>query len=105
MLRAIEETARRRTIQAAYNEKHGITPESVKRAIDELMGSPIEADYSTVPLDPPEAEEIFESLEALDAEVARLEERMLRAAENLDFEEAAQLRDRIRYLREKAVLA
>jgi excinuclease ABC subunit B len=105
MQRAIEETARRRTIQAAYNEKHGITPESVKRAIDELMGSPIEADYSTVPIEKQEAEEIFESLEALDAEVARLEERMHRAAEKLDFEEAAQLRDRIRYLRERAVLA
>jgi len=105
MQRAIEETARRRTIQEAYNVEHGITPESVKRAIDELMGSPIEADYSTVPLEKQEAEEIFESLEALDAEVGRLEERMHRAAETLDFEEAAQLRDRIRYLREKAVLA
>jgi len=98
MQRAIEETARRRTIQAAYNVEHGITP-------DELMGSPIEADYSTVPLEKQEAEEIFESLEALDAEVARLEDRMHRAAEKLDFEEAAQLRDRIRYLREKAVLS
>jgi len=105
MQRAIEETARRRTIQAAYNVEHGITPESVKRAIDELMGSPIEADYSTVPIEKQEAEEIFESLEALDAEVARLEDRMHRAAEKLDFEEAAQLRDRIRYLREKAVLS
>jgi len=105
MRRAIEETARRRTIQEAYNLEHGITPESVKRAIDELMGSPIEADYSTVPLEKQEAEEIFESLEALDAEVARLEEGMHRAAEKLEFEEAARLRDRIRYLREKAVLA
>jgi excinuclease ABC subunit B len=105
MRRAIDETGRRRTIQEAYNIEHGITPETVKRAIDELMGSPIEADYSTVPIEEPEAEEVFESLEALDAEVARLEERMHRAAEKLDFEEAAQLRDRIRYLRERAVLA
>jgi excinuclease ABC subunit B len=105
MRRAIGETARRRAIQEAYNVEHGITPESVRRAIDDLLGSPIEADYSTVPLEEQEAEEVFESLEALDAEVARLEERMHRAAERLEFEEAAQLRDRIRYLREKAVLA
>ena len=92
-------------IQEAYNVEHDITPETVKRAIDELMGSPIEADYSTVPLEEQEAEEVFESLEALDAEVAKLEGRMHRAAEKLEFEEAAQLRDRIRYLRERAVLA
>jgi excinuclease ABC subunit B len=105
MRRALDETARRRGVQEAYNAEHGITPETVRRAIDALMGTPIEADYSTVPIREDDAEEIFEDLAALDGEVARLEEAMHRAAERLDFEEAAQYRDRIRYLREKAVLA
>ena len=105
MRRALEETARRRLIQRAYNEEHGITPETVRKAIDELMGSPIEADYSTVALEEEEAEELFEDLDALEAEVIRLEGLMRRAADRLDFEEAAQHRDRIRYLREKAVLS
>ncbi len=105
MRRAIDETERRRSIQEAYNVRHGITPESVQRAIDEIMGSPIAADYSTIPLDSEEAEEIFENPEALEAEVKRLEAEMLAAAERLDFEVAAERRDRIRYLRQKAVIS
>ncbi len=105
MRRAIEETGRRRTIQEAYNAAHGITPETVRRALDELMGTPLAADYSTVALEEEEAEEVFEDLERLEAEVAQLEADMRRAAERLEFERAAELRDRIRYLRGKAVLA
>jgi excinuclease ABC subunit B len=105
MRRALEETARRRAIQEEYNRANGITPESVRKALDDIIGSPLAADYSTVGLEEQEAEEIFEDLEALEAEVGRLEEQMLAAASRLDFEEAAELRDRIRYLREKAVLA
>ncbi len=103
MRRAMEETARRRTIQERYNREHGITPESVRRAVDELLGSPLAADYSTVSLEPDEAEELFEDLEALEREVSRLEAAMRKAALRLDFEEAAEYRDRIRYLRGKAV--
>jgi len=105
MRRAIEETERRRAIQRAYNAEHGITPETIRRAIDDLLGSPIDADYSTVPLEEPEAERVFEDPEALEAEVARLQALMERAAGLLEFEEAAGYRDRIRYLRERAVLA
>jgi excinuclease ABC subunit B len=105
MRHAIDETARRRRIQEAYNVEHGITPESVRRAIDELMGTPIAADYSSVSLEPDRKEEIFEDAEELRKELARLEKAMRKAAEKLDFEEAAALRDRIRYLQEKAVLA
>jgi excinuclease ABC subunit B len=104
MRRAIEETARRRTIQERYNEEHGITPETVRRAIDDLMGTPIAADYSTVPLEREAGEEVFEDLESLEAEVRRLEKEMLAAAERLEFEEAADKRDRIRWLRERAVV-
>ena len=105
MARALGETARRRGIQEAYNREHGITPESVRRAVDDLLGTPLAADYSTVPLSPEEDEEIFENLDALEAEIARLDDAMRRAADRLDFEEAASLRDRVKYLREKAVLA
>jgi len=105
MRRAMEETARRRTIQERYNREHGITPESVRRAMDELLGSPLAADYSTVSLEPEDAEELFEDLEALEREVTRLEADMRKAALRLDFEEAAEYRDRIRYLRGKAVSA
>jgi excinuclease ABC subunit B len=104
MRHAIDETERRREIQQAYNEQHGITPESIRRAIDELMGTPIAADYSTVPLEEREGEEVFDSPEALEAEVAQLEEQMRKAAERLEFERAAECRDRIQYLRSSAVL-
>jgi excinuclease ABC subunit B len=105
MQRAIDETARRRAIQHEYNERNGITPETVRRAIDELMGTPIAADYSTVPLEEPQDEAVFEDPEALQRELDKLEQEMLEAAERLDFERAAHCRDRMRYLREKAILA
>jgi excinuclease ABC subunit B len=105
MERALGETARRRAIQQDYNERHGITPESVRRALDELLGTPLAADYSTIPLEAEREEQVFEDLEQLEREVAALEREMLEAAERLDFERAAECRDRIRYLRERAVLA
>ena len=104
MRRAIDETVRRRHLQQEYNERRGITPASIERAIEDLALSPVSADYSTVSLHEQRDEEIFEDAEALEAEVGRLEKKMLEAAERLDFELAATRRDRIRYLREKAVL-
>jgi len=103
--RAIDETARRRTLQRDYNERNGITPETVRRAIDELMGTPIAADYSTIPLEEPADEALFDDPEALQRELEQLEREMLLAAERLDFERAAACRDRMRYLREQAILA
>ncbi len=105
MGRAMSETSRRRTIQEAYNLEHGITPETIRRAVDDLLVGPLAADYSTVPLQQDEDEEVFDDLEALEKEIARLEGAMRKAADRLDFEEAAAHRDRIRYLREKALLA
>jgi len=107
MARAISETERRRAIQQAYNEKHGITPtpagkragnsilaflEVSRRLNDEQLEQASEqAETNAVPLD------------ALPELIQQLEEKMKAAARNLEFEEAANLRDRIKVLRQKLV--
>jgi excinuclease ABC subunit B len=98
MKSAIAETGRRRERQAAYNEEHGITPESVVREIDDVMSSVYERDYSTPP---PSREDRdgFRTQAELDAEIARLQQEMKQAAANLDFERAASVRDRLKALR------
>jgi excinuclease ABC subunit B len=98
MKSAIAETGRRRTLQAAYNEAHGITPESVVRQIDEVLSSVYERDYTAAPA-AREPEEVFRSQAELDAEIARLGREMKSAAANLDFERAAAIRDRVKALR------
>ncbi len=98
MATTIRETDRRRALQAAYNAEHGITPESVKSAIRELLQTVYERDYYTVEATPAAAE-TFESPAALDARIKELESRMREAAQRLDFEQASELRDRIRALR------
>jgi excinuclease ABC subunit B len=97
MKTAIAETDRRRTLQAAYNEEHGITPESVVRAIEDVMSSVYERDYMTPPVR--EAAQMFRTQAELDAEIARLEREMKSAAANLDFERAATIRDTLKSLR------
>jgi len=98
MRSAIAETERRRALQAAYNEEHGITPESVVRQIDDVLSSVYERDYSTAP-SPRDSRETFHSQAELDAEIARLKLEMKSAAANLDFERAATVRDRLKTLR------
>ena len=93
MRRAIDETNRRREIQRAYNEEHGITPESVQKAIGSPLVEIYEADYATVSL--PEEESAGDGGTASLAELRR---EMREAAEALEFERAAELRDRIQLL-------
>ena len=99
---AIGETERRRIRQEAYNVEHGITPESVVRAIDDVMSSVYERDYSTPPA-PRDGTERFRTQAELDAEIARLQQEMKGAAANLDFERAAALRDTLRALRGREI--
>jgi excinuclease ABC subunit B len=103
MKRAIDETTRRRTIQAAYNEANDITPQSIIKPIDSLMVAVAEADYVTVPLETDEETAAIPP-EQMDKYLAELEERMREAARKFDFKEAAAFRDRIKELRAKAVL-
>jgi excinuclease ABC subunit B len=100
MKSAIAEMDRRRALQAAYNEEHGITPESVVRQIDEVLSSVYERDYVTAPI-AAEDRETFRTQAELDAFVVRLEADMKGAAANLDFERAAALRDKLKTLRSR----
>jgi len=96
---AIDETDRRRSVQARYNEENGITPETVQRAILDLSGSPFEAEYHDVALPSgDEAEEVVFVGSELAARIADLRDDMKAAAEKLEFEKAADLRDLIHKL-------
>jgi excinuclease ABC subunit B len=94
----IRETERRRVLQAAYNAEHGITPESIRSSIRELLQTVYERDYVTVEL-PEAGEETFASPAQLEQRIVALDKQMKEAARRLDFEQAAELRDRIRALR------
>ncbi|MDH4028419.1 MAG: UvrB/UvrC motif-containing protein, partial [Nitrospirota bacterium] len=98
MKKAMDETDRRRKIQEEYNIMHRITPASIKKEITSILGSVCEADYWTVPA---VAEEKAEYLN--ESELLRLEMEMKKAAERLEFERAAQLRDRIKAIRAKQI--
>jgi excinuclease ABC subunit B len=98
MRHAISETARRRTLQSAYNDEHGITPQSIVKQIDEVMSSVYERDYLT-PAATLDGTERFHTQQQLDAHLDSLREEMRAAAANLDFEKAASLRDDIKRLR------
>lgn len=88
MRRAIDETERRRSIQADYNEKHGITPKSIIKDVRDIIEATLVAE------DQIEYDEDL-SAEELDAIVLGMESAMLQAAESLEFERAAELRDKI----------
>jgi excinuclease ABC subunit B len=103
MKRAIDETDRRRAIQQAYNQEHGITPESVIRPLSMSLAGIAESDYVDMTQ---EAEGLpdFKSQEELDAYIANLESDMREAAKRFEFEKAAKLRDTVRDLRTKEFL-
>ncbi|CAI3934875.1 Excinuclease UvrABC helicase subunit UvrB (UvrB) (PDB:1C4O) [Commensalibacter communis] len=96
---AINETARRREKQTKWNEDHGITPFTVKKKIGELMASVYEQDYVTISRDKGLADPSLTG-KNLQQTIAELEKRMRAAAANLEFEEAAYLRDEIKKLEE-----
>ncbi len=97
MKKALEETERRRKIQLTYNKKMKITPETVKSEIKDILSSIYESDYFTVPV---VAEEIAE-YDLSEDTLKKLQAEMKEAAKKLDFERAAQIRDRIKELKER----
>jgi excinuclease ABC subunit B len=103
MKRAISETDRRRAIQVAYNEEHGITPESIIRPLSMSLAGIAESDYVDI-TQAAEGLPDFKSQEELDAYIAGLESDMREAAKRFEFEKAAKLRDIVRELRTKEFL-
>jgi excinuclease ABC subunit B len=100
MRQAIDETYRRRAIQTAYNEEHGITPESIVRPLDMSLVAVAAADYVDLTSESEDLPE-FRSQAELDAFIAKVENDMREAAKRFEFEKAAKLRDQVRDLRSK----
>ena len=101
MKQAIDETNRRRRLQAAFNKRHRITPQTVVKSLGARLVEVYEADYVTVPVVADSAERYV--LDEIPRLVQQLKKEMKRAADNLEFEKAAELRDRIRGLEEREI--
>ena len=101
MQACIDETGRRRVKQLAYNQEHGITPETVKKGMGTILGSIEERDYYTPPGSVGETPEDYGvGPKDIPKLVKKLRKEMLAAAKELDFERAAELRDKVRKLEE-----
>src|SRR5262245_20157148 len=99
MKRAMEETQRRRAIQEVFNRENGITPQTIIKPIEATLITASEADYFKMPTEVDQIEDY--SPENLEATIVRLEVEMRAAAKRFEFERAAELRDRIKVLRER----
>ncbi len=101
--RALDETERRRTVQRAHNEEHGITPTSISRSLDMSLVHILKAEYADLTSQDDGLPE-FESQQELDTYIGKLESDMREAAKKFEFEKAAKLRDTIKELRTKEFL-
>jgi excinuclease ABC subunit B len=97
MQRALDEMSRRREKQLAYNAAHGITPRSVQKALGDVLKSVHEQDYVTVPKAAEESAE-YVTPHNIEKALRDLRKKMKRAADNLEFERAAEYRDRLQQL-------
>ncbi|MFQ6109924.1 MAG: excinuclease ABC subunit UvrB [Candidatus Aminicenantales bacterium] len=100
MKKAIDETNRRRAIQKEYNQKNGITPQSIRKRIDEVLSSVYERDYLDYTRIA-EEKEVYLSPQKRQERIEKLEKLMREAASNLEFEKAAHLRDEIKRLKKR----
>jgi excinuclease ABC subunit B len=104
MKQAIGETDRRRAIQRAYNEEHGITPQSIINKMDMGLAQILKAEYGEIEVEEAGGLPEFNSQSEVDAFITKLETDMRDAARKFEFEKAAKLRDSIKELREKEFL-
>jgi excinuclease ABC subunit B len=104
MRRAMDETDRRRTVQRAYNEENGITPQSIINTMDMGLAAILKAEYGDVIEEETAGLPELTSQAELDAYIVKLETEMREAAKKFEFERAAKLRDSIKELREKEFL-
>jgi len=105
MKAAIEETERRRAKQLAHNEEHGITPETIIKNIDDVMGEALAREFVGVPKDTAAEEPILYLDDAgFEKEIGKLEKKMKDHASRMEFEDAAALRDRILKLRRERLV-
>jgi len=104
MRRAIDETDRRRTVQTAYNEENGITPQSIVSQVDMGLAHILKAEYGDIAEEETADLPDFSSQAELDVYIAKLETQMREAAKKFEFEKAARLRDSIKELRDKEFL-
>ena len=104
MRTAIDETNRRRAKQTGYNAEHHITPQSITKSVDMRLAGIVEADYVTVPVDDFVLESITNE-DQLRQAIGQLEMQMREAAKKFEFERAAQLRDRVRALKQQDLSA
>ena len=98
---AISETERRRKVQEKYNEENGITPQTIIKSIESTLVTAYEADYFKIPLNLDAVDEY--SPKQLKETIAQTEGEMRNAAKEMQFEKAAELRDRIKYLKERQI--
>ena len=105
MTRAMDEMSRRREKQVAYNKKHKITPRSVKKDISNILAGIYERDYITVPKAAEEQAAYEEVIprQNIKKTISKLRKEMKKAADKMDFEKAAELRDRIRVLERREI--
>ncbi|MGA2046071.1 MAG: excinuclease ABC subunit UvrB [Terracidiphilus sp.] len=104
MRRAMDETDRRRSTQLAYNEEHGITPQSIINTMDMGLAQILKAEYGDVEVEEAAGLPEFKTQADLDAFIAKMETEMREAAKKFEFEKAAKLRDSIKELKEKEIL-
>ena len=102
MRRAIGETNRRRAKQHEFNLEHGITPQSIVKPIEATLVTAYEADYFKIPINLDEYDDY--SMEKIEETIGRLDQEMREAARKFEFERAAALRDKIKYLREREMV-
>jgi excinuclease ABC subunit B len=100
---AIDETSRRRAVQQQYNEAHGIEPASIIKSIDSDLVKMANLDYLDIPLPGQRANLALGEGEDIDKAISRLTKEMKEAAKNLDFEKAAEIRDKLRELKEARI--